>query len=109
MMRRLPPFVFVLMLMACSGSPTEPGGDVAFQTVAKEQYSGIKTQREEVVTTQERWNAVWSEIMATRSPKPPTPAVDFSQSSVIVIARGDTADSCRTIEIEGVAARSGLF
>ncbi len=96
-------------LLSCHESPTAPGGLVAFTTIVKEQQTGLTAPRAELVTTQVRWNAVWSEIVSNRTPKPAAPSVDFSTSAVIVIARGETGDSCRTIEIERVEAHNGTY
>jgi len=99
----------LLLLVACHGSPTEPGGTLPFTTIAKEQYTGLSAARQEAISTQERWNAVWAEIVSTRTPKEAVPAVNFMTSQVLLVARGQTPDSCRTIEIERVEQQNDTY
>jgi hypothetical protein len=96
-------------LATCHESPTAPGGPLTFSTVWKEQQTGLYARREEVIGTDTRWTQVWAEIVANRSPKPAVPAVDFSTSSLILVARGETGDACRTIEIDRVEADGGTY
>lgn len=101
---RLSIVLSLLLLLSCNGasSPTDPDGPVAFTEVLRDQQSGIIIRRTEVVANATRWGQVWDEIMSTRSPKPPLPTVDFDNNLLILAARGETADACKSIEIDGV-------
>ena len=109
-MRPLLPALLALTLLSCDDySITLPDGPVAFSEVRKESNTGIRVRRTEVISAQSRWIAVWDEIMATRSPKPPLPAVDFSANVLLLAALGDTPDACKSVVIERVEQRGGMF
>lgn len=98
-----------LLLVSCNGktSPTAPDGFVPFVTVHKEQSTGIKARRAEVISLASQWERTWEEIVANRSPKPPIPAVDFEQSILILAALGETGDACKSVAIEKVERAGG--
>jgi hypothetical protein len=110
-MRRLAPTLALLVvLVSCNGessSPTGADGIVPFNTVHKEQSTGIRTRRAEVISRADLWAQAWEEIVANRSPKPLVPIVDFERNIVILAALGETADACKSIAIESVERRNG--
>lgn len=75
----------------------------------KDRYTGVQTKREEIITSSARWESVWQEIVSNRSPKPARPSVNFSSHVLVFVARGETADSCRTIAINRVEVDRGQF
>lgn len=100
----------LLLLLGCNGDGiTVATGPVPMTRVFTDRYSGIRTQREEVIAQQARWQLVWDEIMSTRSPKPPLPAVDFDRDVVILAAMGETGDACKTVAIEEVSHAGELL
>ena len=109
-MRRLAPILALLVLASCnsdSSSPTGADGAVPFVTVHKEQSTGIKTRRAEIISRADLWAQAWEEIVSNRSPKPPVPVVDFERNIVILAALGETGDACKSVAIENVERRSG--
>jgi hypothetical protein len=99
----------LLLLLHCGRLSTEPNGAVSMIEIHKEQQTGVQTKREEIITTAARWDSVWQEIVSNRSPKPARPSVDFSSQVLVFVARGETADSCRSITINHVEADHGQF
>lgn len=97
-----------LMIVACEESPTEPESTLSFQTVVSASHSGIVEQRGEVITSQERWAQVWSEIQAGVGPEEPArPQIDFARRSVIMAAMGEQQNGCYAIEVERVRESGG--
>ena len=102
--------IALLLVIGCNGDGiTVPAGDVPITRVLNDKYSGIRTQREELIASQARWQTVWDEIMSTRSPKPALPSVDFSRDVVILAALGQSGDACRGIAVEDVDHVSELL
>ena len=66
-------------------------------------FSGIHTQRRQVIQDAATWAAVWPQIFADM-PAPDLPAVDFSKETVLLAAMGDTANSGYSIQIDGAFA-----
>lgn len=97
------------LLIACSDLGTEPDTLVLFDTVHHEKDSGIRAARTELITSDARWQQTWAEIVSRQSPQPPLPAVDFSSSVLILVARGETNNACRHIEIDRMALRGDRF
>lgn len=96
--------VAAILSIHCSESPTEPR-HLAFETVYAYQYSGIKAKRGEVISSMERWSAVWNEIHASHSPQPPLPQIDFGTDTVVLATMGENPDACWTVAIESVELR----
>jgi hypothetical protein len=100
----------VLLLLGCNGNGiTIPTGPVPMTKVFSDRHSGLRTPREEVIAQPARWQQVWDEIMSTRSPKPPLPAVDFDRDIVLLAALGETGDACKSLVIEEVTHASDLL
>ncbi len=97
------------LTIGCGGLTTEPGSSVAMVEIHREQQTGVHSQREEIISTQGQWDAVWQEIVSNRSPKPAAPAVDFSHQVLIFVARGESGDACRQVAIDRVELRKGSF
>ena len=99
----------VLLIVACSilacGELTEPSTVLTIEQIHKEKNTGVRLQQQEIITSPQRWQDVWQEIVANRFPKPQLPAVDFSSHLLVYVARGETADACRDIAIRRVELR----
>ena len=106
---RLLRVALLFLLLHCGRLTTEPRSTLGIVEIHKEQFTGVKTKREEIITSSSRWESVWQEIVSNRSPKPPRPSVDFSSHVLVFVARGETADSCRTIAINRVEVDRGRF
>ncbi len=109
MSTRLPRVAVLLLLLHCGRLTTEPSSTLGMVEIHKEQFTGVQTKREEIISSPARWESVWQEIVSNRSPKPPRPSVDFFSHVLVFVARGETADSCRTIAINRVEVDRGRF
>lgn len=100
----------LLLLTSCSNgsdsSPTGPDTIVPFETVHREQITGVRERRAQLISRQDLWEQTWAEIVSNRSPKPPIPAVDFERNILIFVALGDTADACKSVRVNDVRRRS---
>ncbi len=89
----------LLSLSGCDGSPTEPGSEISFQTVAKSTVpnrSGPTVR--EVVRDEAQWRAAWSSLWGAGAP--PLPAIDFGREMVAVATAGITCTG--DVEIEQI-------
>jgi hypothetical protein len=98
-----------IVLVSCGRLPTEPSGELAMVQIHKESNAGVLSKREEVISSQARWHAVWQEINSRRSPQLAEPVVDFSSHVLIFVARGETGDACRSVAIDRVQLRHRSF
>ena len=98
-----------ILTQGCGQLTTKPSTSLPIEQVHHERRSGARHQREEVITTAARWREVWDEIVSDRYPKPPIPAVDFSSTVLIYVARGETGDVCRGTSIARVELRDDRF
>ena len=62
--------------------------DVPFVTLADGSFHGPALGRLIVIRTPERWAHVWAVMNAGSVPLPPVPDVDFTQSMILIAARG---------------------
>ncbi|HEX6939025.1 MAG TPA: protease complex subunit PrcB family protein [Longimicrobiales bacterium] len=76
--------------------------EAPMEPIVYEVYSGIASRRRDVITTRAEWQAFWNELMATRTPRPALPAVDFDRETVLVAAMGRQPTGGYAIEIEQV-------
>ena len=94
-MRRLAVAV-AITLSACRvtepGEPLLPGQPVEFRRDPAFQqfrgYSGINQPETSVIRDAEEWERTWARVVSSRTPMPPTPAVDFSRDMVVLIGIG---------------------
>jgi hypothetical protein len=85
--RRVAPAVALLLAVlaaqACHDSPSEPRGELSFESLTKTTLSPRSgPQLREVVRDQASWEAVWRDLWG--SSQPPRPAVDFRREMVVV-------------------------
>lgn len=97
----------LLLLPACSGSPTAPLGAVPFTTVLWTQFSGIDTSRQQVISSGNAWSQVWEEIYPRAEDRPPLPAVDFGAEMLLLAAAGAKPDGCHGVEIHSIEGVEG--
>ena len=93
------------MLAACDGRTVTDPEDVSFTTVYHSHSSKIAEPREQLVESQGEWSDVWSEIGEAGPP----PSVDFGREMVALVAAGESANGCHTIEIRDIGIRGGVL
>jgi hypothetical protein len=100
------PALLVLLVAACHGTlATEPGGPVAFQTIAQAAVPGqTGTARREVVRDAAAWRAVWDELRAGE----PLPAVDFA-TEMVVVAAMENQPCVSRVTIRAIALERGTL
>lgn len=74
----------------------QPGGAPAGLS-----FSGIHSQRRQVIQDEATWRAVWREIFAGQMPEPQLEPVDFSKETVLLAAMGDCSTGGFSIAIDG--------
>lgn len=105
-----------LLLWGCgesgvTGLPPEAARvpDEHVATLVHALYTGLKEPAREVIASQDEWAAFWERLHADQHPRPPLPAVDFTQSIVIAAALGQRPSGGYAIDVDGVyRADSGL-
>ena len=115
-----------LILAACGGRSTEVNsapenlnrptennaGSVATmglvdREIERTDYSGIEEARNVVVKDQSAWEALWKAHKSTVTPRPPTPAVDFSTHHVVGVFLGNRMNGCYGVKIDRVHQEGG--
>jgi hypothetical protein len=90
-------------IAGCGELTTDPNTTLSVVEIHKESRTGARLKREEIITSGERWRAIWDEIVSDRSPKPPLPNVDFSSRVLIYVARGEYHWATVQLTTRGVA------
>ena len=82
----------------------EAFGDAGVRRVAHSYSSGFNQPVREVIRDQESWQAAWTTLYIGMTPAPPAPpAVDFSRSTVILVALGARATGGYDITVSRIA------
>jgi hypothetical protein len=80
------------------------GTAIAYETVARDNLSGVTAPQTVVVKDQATWDKLWRQHAAGRTPAPAVPKVDFTRKMLVGVFGGEYADSCHGIAIARVAA-----
>jgi hypothetical protein len=80
------------------------GTAVAFETVAKDTFSGVTAAQTVVIRDQAAWDKLWTRHAAGRTPVPAQPKVDFTRKMLIGVFAGEYANGCRSMAVGRVAA-----
>ena len=110
------PLALATLVAACE--TTEPividePDMIALQTtpvpdeVAVYLYSGIPNKRRLYVKDMDTWTALWNDVTANISPRPPVPFIDFGKEALIVAAMGTRGTGGYSISVEGVGESDG--
>lgn len=86
----------------------ESFGEAGVRRLAHAYYSGFDQPVRTVIDNQQDWSAAWATLYARQFPKPAVPAVDFSQSAVIIAAMGTRGTGGYEITITRVARGGGI-
>lgn len=99
----------VFSFTACDGggSPTDPGGPLTTETIVKTTSSGFPVSTRLVIRTDEEWQDAWQTLYAEKDSMPALPAVDFTQSVVVLAAAGQSPNLCYDLVITGAEINSG--
>ncbi|WP_157202166.1 hypothetical protein [Massilia sp. Root335] len=80
------------------------GTAIAYETVARDDLSGVTARQTLVIKDQAAWDTLWRQHAAGRTPAPAVPKVDFTRRMLVAVFGGEYADSCHGIAIARVAA-----
>lgn len=80
------------------------GTTIPYETVARDNLSGVTTRENVVIKDQAAWDALWARHGAGRTPPPARPTIDFTRRMLVGVFGGDHPDSCRGFAIGRVAA-----
>lgn len=70
-----------------------------FTTLVKGVYSGLSERTLVEVRSEEEWNSLWAKHVATVSPKPDAPLIDFSKDMVVGVFTGVKPSGGYEVEI----------
>jgi hypothetical protein len=86
-------------------SPAEggPSGVLAFETIDHGSNSEIEDREETVVRSDEAWRQLWDR----HAPDDERPEVDFEETMVLAVFKGESPDGCHGAEIENVTGEGG--
>ena len=102
----------LLVLGACHSthaSNTPAKGELAFQTLRRGYQSGARTPQCSVITSADAWSAWWKMHASLSLPTPELPAVDFAQSSVLVLSLGNRPSAGYGVEILRVTEKDATL
>jgi len=88
----------------------EAFGDAGVRRIAHSAYNGFDQSARTVIRDQESWQAAWTTLYIGMTPAPPAPpAVDFSRSTVILVALGTRPTGGFDITVSRVARDAGVL
>jgi PrcB C-terminal len=82
---------------------------VAFFTISKGEYSGVRAARNVVVANQQDWEHLWREHTSDVSTPKPVPRVDFEAEFVVAVFSGEKPTSGYGVEIKMMSTRPTTF
>lgn len=92
-------------LGGCGGDSAELEFDVPVAPLAEGNFSGVGSQRFEIIIDPERFADVWLEHAGALSPIPAAPQVDFARQTVLAAFLGTRGTSGHGIEMTGALER----
>ncbi len=118
MNRRILGTVAAIMALvgACSSGAPTPGADTPEPAVTRIDSTavvlssghGLGDPTRAVIRDSTAWEAFWTQAHALMEPTPPTPAVDFTSSMLLVAALGTRSSGGHQVTIDSVARGATL-
>ena len=97
---------FSFLLGSCSNTPQDSkkdtGSQQKFILVEKGSQSGIKTEKQQVITSAEEFANIWKENFSLTVPNPAIPEIDFSKKMVIAIWMGEKNRGGFDVDIQSI-------
>ncbi|HET9767813.1 MAG TPA: hypothetical protein VFS60_13240, partial [Thermoanaerobaculia bacterium] len=95
--------VWLVLVLGCHDSPSEPRGEISFQSLAKTTLPRFGPEVRTVVRDEASWEATWRELWGDAPP--PRPQIDFRREMAVVAT---ASLSCfGDVAIEGVDRDGG--
>jgi hypothetical protein len=101
-----------LALTCCSstgGAEEEAPGPVEFESLVRQEQSGLVAAEQRVIRTPQAWAEAWKQIMQYRIPAPELPVVDFERDMVVLVALGERPTAGHAVEIVSVEREGGFL
>jgi len=76
--------------------------ELAFETIEKGYVSGFRERSFRVVTNNSDWQNLWDIVNSIRTPQPPLPEIDFTETMIIAVFQGCKPTGGYSIEITKV-------
>lgn len=80
------------------------GTTIAYETVARDNLSGVTARQTLVIKDQAAWDKLWSQHTAGRTPVPAAPKVDFTRKMLVGVFAGEYGNACHSLAVARVAA-----
>jgi hypothetical protein len=83
------------------------GTVLAWQSVVKENDSGVSARQNLVIKDATAWARLWAEHTGDQTPAPALPQVDFSRQMLVAVFAGEFPNACQRIGVRSVSAGTG--
>jgi len=80
------------------------GTTITYETVARDNLSGVTARQTLVIKDQAAWDKLWSQHIAGRTPVPGAPKVDFTRKMLVALFAGEYGNACHSFAVARVAA-----
>jgi hypothetical protein len=80
------------------------GTTITYETVARDNLSGVTARQTLVIKDQAAWDKLWSQHIAGRTPVPAAPKVDFTRKMLVGVFAGEYGNACHSLAVVRVAA-----
>jgi hypothetical protein len=80
------------------------GTTIVYETVARDNLSGVTARQTVVIKDQAAWDKLWSQHTAGRTPAPAAPKVDFTRKMLVGLFAGEYGNACHSLAVVRVAA-----
>jgi hypothetical protein len=80
------------------------GTTITYETVARDNLSGVTARQTVVIKDQAAWDKLWSQHIAGRTPVPAAPKVDFTRKMLVALFAGEYGNACHSLAVARVAA-----
>ena len=80
------------------------GTAIPYETVARDNLSGVTARQTLVIRDQAAWDKLWSQHTAGRTPVPAAPKVDFTHKMLVGVFAGEYGNACHSLAVARVAA-----
>jgi len=102
---RVLPFVAIAVTMAgCESNQGEWAQAIEFTVLAQGSYSGVDTERFEVIRDEPAFRSLWIAHTAGTSPTSPLPQLDFAKDMVIAAFAGTKSTGGYSLNISSITA-----
>src|SRR5688572_10830682 len=103
-----PVTVSLIFLMSGDLASAAENSKPEMRTIAKGTFSGIQEPSELVITNKTQWREVWAKS-SKRVPPEPTPEIDFSKESILLVSMGKKNSGGYAVTIDSVERKGEII